>query len=282
MFANSEDGYESSEYVILGVPFDKTSSFRAGASAAPRTIREASYCFEPYLFEYETTLDDLSINDIGDIADTGSTEEMREELESRIKNILSDSKFPIVIGGEHSLTPPVVSSVKETFGDIGVLVLDAHLDFRDEYEGMKMSHATTVRRVSDITGFDIDDIMVFGVRSISEKGMDSFKPPYRTSYEIREMDDSKKDLTDILKRFEDKEGIYLSIDLDVIDPAFAPGVGNPEPFGLFPKHIKDMISGLSDRLVGMDIVEVCPKYDRSERTSILAARLIYELLGSRS
>jgi len=273
MFASSNGSYEGSKYVLLGAPFDQTSSFRAGCDLGPEYIRKASYCFEPYMMEYDVSLSDIPIHDLGDIDDLGSVEEIGEVLEEKVAGIVGDNKIPIVMGGEHSISPYGISA----FDEIDVIVFDAHLDFRDEYEGNKRSHATANRRISELN--NVDKHAVVGVRSISQREFDKETPKYFTADELTSYNDAVSEITKYLG--ESGNNIYISIDMDAVDPTFAPGVGNPEPFGLDPKIIKKTISQLSSKIIGMDVVEVNPKYDPSEITSTLAARFIYELIGSK-
>ena len=276
-FAGSHSDYEDSEFVILGVPYDKTSSFRAGTKNGPAHIRESSYCFEPYIMEYDISMNDINIHDAGnlDVEDLGSTEDIGEIIKERVNEILNDDKNPIVIGGEHSITPFVVESFKKHYSGLHVLIVDAHLDYRDKYEGMKRSHATCSRRVSET--IELENLKIVGVRSMSiDESKEDQIPDHHTSQEILE-DES------ILQKIIDKAGspLYLSIDMDGIDPSYAPGVGNPEPFGLTSIHVKKLISGLADKTVVLDIMETNPKYDTSEMTTNLASRLIYEYIGSK-
>ncbi len=218
--------------------------------------------------EYDVDLNRIGFHDLGDIVEY-SLEDLETSVIDAVNKLLTHGKFPIILGGEHSITPHVVSA----YDDVGVVILDAHLDHRDTYEGMKNSHATASRRVSELT----DELLICGVRSISSDEIDEELPQYITSGELSSMQDPAGYIDERVKG----GSVYLSIDMDVLDPSFAPGVGNPEPFGIKPKIIKDIISRLSDRLVGMDIVEVTPEYDPGEITSNLAARLVYELIGSR-
>ncbi len=276
-FAGSHSDYNESEFVIVGVPFDKTSSFRAGTSEGPEYIRKSSYCFEPYMMEYDVSLNDLDIYDLGDLdlRELNTPEEMGEVVKQNIKDIISDQKNLIVLGGEHSITPFVVESLKKRYSKLETLILDAHLDFRDTYECMKRSHATCTRRVSEVVG--MDNITVAGVRSISDgESRETKLPKYYTSREILQ---DKLVLDEIIDGLDSP--LYISIDMDVLDPSYAPGVGNPEPFGLTSIHVKKLISTISDKVVGMDIMEANPKYDSSELTSNLAARLAYEYIGSK-
>lgn len=273
-FAGFDSSFEEASYVLVGVPFDKTSSFRTGARKGPDEIRNASYCFEPYLLEHEVSLNQFEMFDFGDLKGYDEFSELRKKIREVTADIVEKGKFPIFLGGEHSISVPVVSSVKKRFPDLNILVLDAHLDFRDSYEGLNHSHATVSRRIAEIVG--LENIYVSGVRSISASVSDIEKPNFCTSEQIEESMDPLEIINEHIE-----EPIYLSIDMDVVDPSFAPGVGNPEPFGLSSYSMKELVSNLATSLVGMDIVEVNPKYDNSEITSNLAARLIYELIGKR-
>ncbi len=270
MFAGTDSSYEDSQFVIVGVPFDKTSSFRAGTADGPRSVREASYCFEPYMVEHDISLYEVPIHDKGDIKEYEDISDIKDELKNIVYEIISDGKIPIIIGGEHSLTPFVVKGFEKHFDSIDVVVLDAHLDFREEYEGLKNSHATAVKRTSESSV--VRDIKVLGVRSVSIKEAGKEKPPYVEADELYRRVDSIKG---------DDVPVYLSIDMDVFDPSYAPGVGNPEPFGVEPRTVKQIIQNLSSNLIGIDIVETNPRFDPSEITSNLAARLIYEFIGSK-
>ncbi|MEF8874324.1 MAG: agmatinase [Candidatus Thermoplasmatota archaeon] len=281
-FAGFDSDFDESTYSILGVPYDRTSSFRLGSGKAPDKIRKASYCFEPYLLEYESSLSEIPMHDQGNIGETEDYSKLKKELKKEVKNICDNEKFPIVLGGEHSLSPIVVSALKKEHDDLDVLILDAHLDFRDEYEGLKHSHATVSKRISETVG--LERTFVYGVRSTAKDYPDENRPVYFTSKRIREYrrSDQNEDMPLLKEVFQKiSRPTYLSIDMDVIDPAYAPGVGNPEPFGLEPRVVKDLISKIAPRIVGLDIVEVCPKYDDSDLTSNLAARFVYEILGAR-
>lgn len=209
-------------------------------------------------------------HDMGDIIEY-SPEDMGVSVKKAVRGILGDGKFPIILGGEHSITPHAVSAYRD---EVDVLILDAHLDHRDTYEGMEHSHATASRRVSEIAG----ELLVCGVRSISSDEMEEGSlPPYLACCDVNSWDEPVKKIIGSLKG----NRIYLSVDMDVVDPGYAPGVGNPEPFGLEPVLLKELIRELSPTLIGFDIMEVSPPYDPAGITSNLAARLVYELLGSR-
>ncbi len=269
-FAFATASFEKADFVILGVPFDRTTSFRSGARAGPNAIREASYNFEPYVFEHDVLLTDVAVHDAGNIEDLGSVEDMVTETKDVVSSIVNAGKFPILIGGEHSITIPAVRS----FHDIGVITVDAHLDFRDEYMNNKLSHACVLRRSADHVG--IENVLAFGVRSISIDEKRSSMPEYIDAYAIHD-EGAEKAFKRALNMIR-KEKVYFSLDIDGIDPAYAPGTGTPEPFGLSPIDVKKCIHMLAPRLVGFDVNEVSPPYDKGN-TAALAARMIIEVVS---
>jgi len=267
-FADANSSFNDAKFVMFGVPFDSTSSFRSGSRFAPNRIREASYNFETYLMEQDVDLIDIPFHDAGNLDEYGNVDEMTGAVEDAVKKILP--KFPILIGGEHSLTIGAVKTLK----NVSVVFIDAHLDFREEYLGIKNSHACVSRRVSEIVG--IENVFSIGVRSFSrEEKNDAEKLglKYFSSFDVKE-----KGIENIIQNLDLKEKVYFSLDMDGVDPAFAPGVGNPEPFGLTPLDVVKCIKILSDRLVGFDVAEVCPPYDNGN-TSLLGARIIRDLIG---
>ncbi|MEW6070711.1 MAG: agmatinase [Candidatus Thermoplasmatota archaeon] len=275
-FADCNREFQDAKIVILGVPFDATSSFRAGSRHAPNAVREASWNFESYIQELDVDLAALPVCDLGNLEEFGKAESMLKALEFEVCKIIEKNKFPILLGGEHTLTIGVVKALKKQYKEFSVMILDAHLDFRNEYLGVKNSHACVTRRISEEIG--CENVYSFGVRSLSKEekvSSEKLKLKYFTVSELRE-----KKISNIIKNLNLKEKIYLSLDFDVIDPSFAPGVSNPEPLGLNLNEILNCIKLLSSKLVGFDIVEVCPSYDNSGITSILAAKTIQYLVAS--
>ena len=268
-FADAMSAFEDSKFVIVGVPFDKTTTYRSGTRFAPTTVRETSQTFEKENFEHGVTFDDIAVHDAGDLYEEGSVDDMVESVNEEATRIVSAGKFPIFIGGEHSISPPVVRA----FGDIAVITIDAHLDFRDEYQGLKNSHACAHRRIVDHVGKG--NAFAFGVRSISadEKVDEAL---YADAFRIHK-EGTEKVFDEMLAKLKRKH-IYLSLDIDGIDPSYAPGTGTPEPFGLTPWDVRYVINRLGDRLVGFDVVEICPPYDNGN-TSILGARMMREVMA---
>jgi agmatinase len=268
-YADAVSSFEDSKFVIVGVPFDKTTTYRSGTRFAPTTVRETSQTFEKENFEHGTTFDDISVHDAGDLYEEGSVDDMVESVNEEARRIVSAGKFPMFIGGEHSISPPVVGA----FEDIAVITIDAHLDFKDEYQGLKNSHACAHRRIVDHVGRG--NAFAFGVRSISaDENVD--EALYADAFRIHK-EGTEKVFEEMLAKLKRKH-IYLSLDIDGIDPSYAPGTGTPEPFGLTPWDVRYVINRLGDRLVGFDVVEICPPYDNGN-TSILGARMMREVMA---
>ena len=268
-FADADASFEDAKFVIVGVPFDKTTSYRGGTRFAPTTVREASQTFERENFEHGTTFSHIPVHDAGDLYEEGSVDEMVEAIREEAKRIVAANKFPVIIGGEHSITPPIVSA----FGEISVITIDAHLDFKDEYQGLKNSHACAHRRILDHVGRG--NAFAFGVRSISEDE-DVSVALYADAFRIHE-EGAVPVFDEMLSKLKRKP-VYLSLDIDGIDPAFAPGTGTPEPFGVTPWDVRYIINKLGDRLVGFDVVEISPPYDNGN-TSVLGARFMREVMA---
>jgi len=273
-FADAEASFNDAKFVFYGYPFDGTACFRKGTSKAPDEIRKHSYNFETYLMELGIDLCDVSANDWGNLKITKNQDKNEKSLTELVSKIVDVSKFPIGIGGEHSLTPAAVQAVHSKYPNLSVVILDAHLDFRHEYEGNSKSHATVTRRVSEIVG--LDKVRSIGIRSVSQSEISEARTvglKFLESgwIELREY------LADVIDELDGP--VYLSLDMDAIDPAFAPGVGTPEPFGMTPYEVLQTINFFADRIVGFDCVEVCPKYDNGN-TSALAARIIRHLVGA--
>lgn len=297
MFAEASHSYENAKFVIMGVGFDRTSSFRVGQRFGPNAIREATWNFETWMFEHLLDLKDVPIHDLGNLDEAGKVEDMLADVADVSKKVLDDGKFLLTIGGEHSISPGIVrhfgkpeklsaAAKKSLFGKekltdrdgIGVIVVDAHLDGKDEYLGDKWSHACASRRMADAVGSE--HLVVIGVRSIAKGEFEEAKKSglrFISAYDVKRdgIEASVKRALEMIGR----ERIYLSIDIDGIDPAFAPGVATPEPFGLTPDDLKRLINSLGGRLVGADVMELTPPMDPSGITAALVARIAREIIA---
>ena len=274
-FADANATFPEARYVVLGVPFDRTTSFRPGARFGPDSIRQHSWNFETYNFETGLDLADVPVHDLGNLEEFGSAADMVEGVREAVKPIWEEGKFPITLGGDHACAPPAVEAVPRD-ASLGVLYIDAHLDFRDEYLGDRRSHACSSRRMVERLGSK--NVVVLGVRSMSrdeKEDNDRIGMPYFSADEIH-----REGIVAVARKALDRlttEKVYISLDIDGVDPAYAPGTGTPEPFGLSPLDVKTIVDMASPRLAGMDIMEVSPPWDNGN-TSALAARLAREAI----
>lgn len=256
--------------VIVGVPFDATSTFRPGSRAAPAAIRWGSQSIETYSPVLRRDLQEAPVFDGGDVELTGSdTDAMRSAVSDRLSG-LPVGAIPIVLGGEHTVTLPVVEVLRRSHRDLGVLQLDAHTDLRDEYEGRSVSHATVMRRIIDL----------LGARSIAQCGVRSGTPD-EFDLARRSLRHSSPHLAvpPAIWSWLEPRPVYVTLDIDVIDPSDAPGTGNPEPEGVPARELLAFVRRLGAlRVVGFDLVEVSPPYDPSGRTAILAATILREAI----
>ena len=275
-FADANASFDEAEFVIVGVPFDRTTSFRPGARFGPDSIRQHSWNFESYDLETGVDLSEVPVHDMGNTEEFGSSEDMVRALREEIRPIYAGGKVPIVIGGDHACSPPVVEAYPDSAPSVGVLYLDAHMDFRSSYLGDRRSHGCSSRRILEKVG--PRNIVVLGVRSVSREEVEdnrSIGMSFVTAAEIARdgIASAVHQALNMLKT----ERLYISLDIDAIDPAYAGGTGTPEPFGLTPRDVKFIIGEAAPRLAGLDIMEVSPHYDTGN-TSLLAARLAREAI----
>jgi len=267
---SSERSYEESEFILFGVPFDATVSFRPGARFAPMEIRRASENIE------FSSLSGIRLADVGDLGLTNSVTWMLKRVSRIVGEILSDGKTPIILGGEHTLT--LASALKVCKRGGGLIVLDAHLDLRDEFMDTRLNHTTWLRRL--LERFEDLKMMIIGVREASSDLTDYAE---KEGIELLKANRIMKEYVGSIKAIKDYVStlneVYLSIDMDVLDPTYAPGVSNPEPCGLSPTMVREIVEEIcSTKLGGLDVVEVNPLFDFGQ-TSCYAAYFIYTALA---
>jgi agmatinase len=261
---------------IIGIPLDISSSYRPGSRFAPLRIRESSINLEFYSIRTGVDFNEILFDDIGDLSmHPSSMEENLSRIEETYKQITSGNKLIVSLGGEHTITYGIIKAIKNE--QPCVISFDAHLDLRNEYLGDKYSHACVMRRITEVLGEG--KIIEVGTRAVTKEELNYAKENrilYITSRELRWLG-IKETARKITKRLEECKKFYISYDMDAFDPAFAPGVATPEPEGLEPWQVLDIMEQIIDkRLIGLDIVEVSPPYDSSMITSMLASRLIIE------
>lgn len=274
-FADANASFDDAQYVISGVPFDQTTSFRPGARFGPDSIRQHSWNFESYDLETGFDLSEIPVHDLGNAEEFGNATDMVESVRQEIRSIYTAKKVPITFGGDHACAPPCVEAYPEG-RSLGVLYIDAHMDFRASYLGDKRSHGCSSRRMLERVG--AENIVVLGVRSVSQEEIEdnrSIGMRYITAHEIAR-DGIQSTVARALGALS-TEQVYVTLDIDAIDPAYAAGTGTPEPFGLTPRDVKLALDEVAPRLAGFDIMEVAPHYDQGN-TSALAARLAREAI----
>jgi len=276
-FSGYQKPFNEAEYTILGVPFDYTSTYRTGARFAPTAIREASLNIETYSFRTGLDLEKIKIHDLGNLDVSANVDETLKRLELVTRELLEAKKTPIFIGGEHTITLGIVKALKNT-EKLVIISFDAHLDLRNEYLGLKTSHTTFMRRINE--KIKLQKIIEVGTRAVCQEEIEYVEKTginYITSLEIQRegLEKTKEKLGRLL---EGVENIYLSIDLDVLDPAYAPAVQNPEPEGIDPYTLHELIAEICKRsIIAFDLVEVTPNYDEGI-TAIQAAKTIFETI----
>jgi agmatinase len=265
-----------SRYVVVGVPYDHTSSYRAGSRFAPHAIREASLNIETFSLRAGVDIENVLIHDAGDLHVVDDVSQTLSRVEAVTKDILDARKVPVLIGGEHTITLGAVRSLPSS---VGVVSFDAHGDLRDEYGGGEISHATVLRRITEKVG--TDNVIVLGIRAVCKEEVDfieEHKIEKLTPWELRAMGltEAAKRVAAFANRF---QHTYLTIDSDALDPGFAPGVANPEFNGLTPDELVTLAATVAnERMIGFDLVEVCPNYDTGI-TSAAAARIMFEVIA---
>jgi agmatinase len=275
-FTDAESSFQNASFILFGVPFERTSSFRHGADKAPYEVRQASWNFERYDLRTGINFEEILVHDYGDLdVQNLTSKEVFETTKTFTTKLLTKKKIPISIGGDHSITPGIIASFPK---DIAVISLDAHMDFRQEYKNDIYNHACVIRRVSD--HIPLKNIAVLGIRSAEKEEYEQAQEQglfFRDAFIINKIG-IKKSIQQTKTHLKGKQ-IYLTLDIDVVDPAYAPGTSTPEPFGLTPLDVLDIIEAFSPQLIGCDVVEVCPPYDHGE-TAILAAKLVQTCISA--
>lgn len=276
IFADANSDYKNAKYVICGVPFDGTSCFRKGSRLAPQEMRAASYNFETYSSLFDIDLSDVDIHDAGNLEVAEHIDETLSMISVHADKYVKDGKIAAMLGGEHSLTLPFVRACKKKYPELGFVVLDAHLDLREEYEGERNSHACISRRIlEEVT----QKYVSIGIRSGAREEYDYVRENRIKVFSAEDV--FSMGIEKIMQEIRDyiKGPVYLSIDMDAIDPAYAPALGTPEPYGITPRDVRAVISCLAPRIVGFDVVEIAPAYD-SGGTALLGARIVRDFIAA--
>ncbi|MGI5902512.1 MAG: agmatinase [Desulfitobacteriia bacterium] len=274
VFIGATTSYKEAETVLLGAPMDFTATYQPGSRNGPLSIRNVSIALEDYSPYLDKSLEDYRVCDLGDLGlPFGNVQASLKIIEEATEILLQDKKFPIFLGGEHLVSLPIIKSFINHFSNLVIIHFDAHADLREDYYGQEYSHSTVMRKIADILG--PRRIYQFGIRS-GHKEEFEFAKDYTRMFPFKVVEPLKDTLPELKGK-----PIYVSLDIDVVDPAFAPGTGTQEPGGCSAAEIIEAIHLLKNlNIVGLDIVEVCPQLDYSERTAILAAKLVRESILS--
>ncbi|HEX9758070.1 MAG TPA: agmatinase [Nitrospiria bacterium] len=266
---------------ILGIPYDHSVCYRKGASLGPDRIREISQYIPPTL-ETGENLKSLIIHDLGNVTVSLDPETTFSNAEKVLSDLFSQS-FVLTLGGDHSISIPIFKTLDRlSQGRIGILFFDAHTDLSDVFEGSRYSHACPLRRALELPKVDPKDVVLVGTRCFEPEGLrfiDTHQLKYFSTEEILERG-SREIGKEIMEHLHGVDHLYLSIDIDVLDPAFAPGTGIPEAGGLSTRDVIRLIRQLDALpIVGADLVEVSPPLDNSDITSFAALKIIMEIFG---
>lgn len=258
--------YDSSDIIMLGLPFDGTVSYRPGSRFAPEQIRLASWGLEEYSPNFDKHLADVNFHDAGDLElPLGNTYKSLDVIEQNVEDIYKDGKRVFGIGGEHLVTLPEIKAVSKFYKDLAIVHFDAHTDLREEYLGEEMSHSAVIRHASKIVG--PENIKQIGIRSGMKEEFEFMKQHNTLIHEFHELDglNGKK--------------IFVTVDLDVLDPSVMPGTGTPESGGMQFNELIGWFKYLKKfDIIGADVVELAPDYDASGVSTAVATKVIRELL----
>lgn len=262
--------FETSKVVILPVPYDGSSTWLKGADKGPEALLEASANMEVYDIETDSEVHKIGIHTAEPVLVDGSPEDMVDVVYKEMTFLLKKKKFPVIIGGEHSVSIGAFKAVAEQFNDLTILQFDAHADMRDSYEGSKCNHACVMARAREVA-----PVIQLGIRSMSVEEREDIQPD-RIFY-MTDMLHNKTWYYDLLNKL--TRNVYITIDLDVFDPSIMPSTGTPEPGGMTWYDVLEVLKKVSEmaNIVGFDVVELKP-VSENKSPDFLASKLIYTLL----
>ncbi|MHA1238323.1 MAG: agmatinase [Candidatus Odinarchaeia archaeon] len=264
--------YKASKFVIIPIPYEKTTTYIKGTKNGPHAIIDASRNLELYDEELDIVPAEEGIATLAPVIIDSPPEEMVKKVKETCLRVLEDNKFPIVLGGEHSISVGFFYSLLDKYNNISVLQLDAHADLRDTYEGSRYNHACVMRRIREHS-----DAVQVGIRSLSKEEADLIKTrKYKIFYAIRMREaDCKNEICSTLN-----DNVFITIDVDVFDPSLIPSVGTPEPGGLGWYEVLDLLKFIVDNknVVGFDVVELSP-IPEIKSPDFIIAKLVYKLIG---
>lgn len=273
-FIASSEEYASARVVLFGAPYDSTTSFRPGTRFGPAAIRSESFGIETYSPLQDRDLEDFPFYDAGDLElPFGAPDRALEMIEARAEDILAAGKIPFLLGGEHLVTLGTVRAVVKRYPDLHVIHFDAHADLREDYLGVRLSHACVMRRCHDLLGDG--RIFQFGIRSGTREEFEFMRAGHVVTEPF-----SDATLAEVLDSIPPDAPVYLTVDMDVLDPSAFPGTGTPEAGGFaYRQLVSDVVRICSQlNVVGLDNVELAPTLDPTGRSTALACTFLRECL----
>lgn len=270
-FISATASFNEGKVILLGCPYDGSASFRPGARFGPSAIRKASWGIETFSPYFQKDLTDVPIHDMGDLElPLGEKETCLGLIRTALRKILSEKKFPILLGGDHLITLPAIEEILRIHPKLHLLHIDAHTDLREEYLGETLSHSTVMQRVAEKLG--TGRVFQVGIRSGTEEEFKKAEK-MKSIYSI-----DRQSLHALVRRLRNRP-VYVSHDLDVIDPSLLPGVGTPEPGGFTFQQFISLLKALQPlQVIGFDVVELTPDYDPTQVSSVTASVILREMI----
>ena len=270
-FGGAVSQKEEFDFAIIGVPYDDKSTYLKGTAEGPQAIRDASTedMINPFTELGVDLKSDTVLVDLGDIDVSGNFHMVSDRIQTRIESVLARSAIPLVLGGDHSVTFPAVQAMAKSYPTLDILHFDAHPDLYDEFDSDPYSHASPFARILE---YDLAErIVQVGIRAATAQNR---KKAAQYGVQMLEMKDLRE-----LPRLSFANPLYISFDMDALDPAFAPGVSHHEAGGLSTRQALNILHDLDAEIVGLDVVEVNPKRDLSGITAAAAAKIVMEVVG---
>jgi len=276
-FAELEDNisnYETSKAVILPVPYEKTTTYIKGTAKGPKAIINASRNMEIYDEELGKNISDVGICTFEPLIIDKNPGGMIDDVFENVKKLIDDKKFPVIIGGEHSITPGIIKAMTGKNNDLTILQLDAHADLREEYDGTKFNHACAMKRSFEFA----KNIVPVGIRSLSDEEANFIKNNNLKIFWAKDIFDKDGWIDEAVSKL--SKDVYITLDLDVLDPSIMPSVGTPEPGGLYYYQLLKFLKKvfIEKNVVGFDVVELCPN-ENNVSPDFTAAKIIYKMIG---
>ena len=273
---------DEADVLVFSIPYDGGVAFRSGAKEAPKALREITYTIAPTTEDFES-FDGLKVVDIGDVSGSNRAE-MFDEAEKTAYEAVKNGKFFTMIGGDHSVTIPIQKGIDNALDEpFGIIHIDAHFDLCDELNDDKLSHGSTERRALELNNISGPENLFFiGIRSIEDDEFDFFQNNNVACVTAKSIFENGVDeaITKVKEHFKDYNKIYLTVDIDCLDPAYAPGTGTPKFGGLASRELLKLLRGIFDLpIIGMDVVEIAPSLDDSIISVFAGLRIITECWG---